>query len=273
MLDRICALLLCLLPLANSFAADAAWREHPDWKAEFADRGVTGTALIYDERDDTFLVYDRARAETPFLPASTFKVFNALVALETGAVKDEYEVIHWDGVKRKFDGWNRDHSLASAMKFSAVWFYQEMARRAGAQRMQEWIDKAGYGNRDIGGGIDQFWLSGKLRISAVEQIGFLRRLAHGTLPFSERAQEAVRRITIVNAAPDYVLHGKTGWAPKDDTKGDADLGWYVGWVERGGRRWFYALNIDMPKGGDDTAKRQLIANSLLQRVGALPPVK
>ena len=269
--NRICALLLCLLPLANSFAADPTWREHPDWKGEFADRGVTGTALIYDERDDAFLVYDRARAETPFLPASTFKVFNALVALDTGAVKDEYEVIRWDGIKRQFEGWNRDHSLASAMKFSAVWFYQEMARRAGAQRMQEWIDKAGYGNRAIGGGIDQFWLRGKLRISAVEQIGFLRRLAHGTLPFSERAQEAVRRITIVDAAPDYVMHGKTGWALKDGAKRDADLGWYVGWVERDGRRWFYALNIDMPNGSDDAAKRQLIASALLVRSGALPP--
>ena len=133
-----------------------------------------------------------------------------MVALDTGAVMDEYEVIHWDGVKRQFDGWNRDHSLASAMKFSAVWFYQEMARRAGQQRMQEWIDKVGYGNRDIGGGIDRFWLSGKLRISAVQQIEFLRRLAHGTLPFSQIAQEAARRITIVDDAPvcwtEYFLH-------------------------------------------------------------------
>ena len=86
---------------------------------------------IYDEHGDRFHVFDRARAETPLLPASTFKVFNAMVALDSGAVKDEYEVIHWDGVKRQFDGWNRDHCLASAMKFSAVWFYQEMARRAG----------------------------------------------------------------------------------------------------------------------------------------------
>jgi len=109
-----------------------------------------------------------------------------------------------------------------------------------------------------------------LRISAVEQIAFLRRLAHGTLPFSERAQEAVRRITIVDAAPDYVMHGKTGWVMKDPAKHDADLGWYVGWVERGGRRWFYALNIDMPNGGDDSGKRQLIANALLARAGALP---
>ena len=263
-------LLLFALPMSVCVAAEPAWHDHPEWKGEFADRGVTGTALIYDERADAFEVFDRARAETPMLPASTFKVFNALVALDTGAVKDEYEVIRWDGVKRKFDGWNRDHSLASGMKFSAVWFYQEMARRAGQQRMQEWVDKSGYGNRDIGGGIDQFWLTGRLRISAVQQIEFLRRLAHGTLPFSARAQEAVRRITIVDAAPDYILHGKTGWASKGDNGRSVDLGWYVGWIERDGRRWFYALNIDMPNGNDDTSKRQLIANALLARTGALP---
>lgn len=272
MLVRIC-LLLAVLVLPAMSAAATTWNDHPDWKSEFTERGVSGTALIYDERADAFDAFDRARAETPLLPASTFKVFNALVALDTNAVKDEYEVIHWDGVKRKFDGWNRDHSLASGMKFSAVWFYQEMARRAGLQRMQEWIDKAGYGNRDISGGIDQFWLSGKLRISAVQQIEFLRRLAHGTLPFSARAQEAVRRITIVDAAPDYIVHAKTGWASKGDNGRSVDLGWYVGWIERDGRRWFFALNIDMPNGNDDTSKRQVIANALLGRVRALPPVK
>jgi beta-lactamase class D len=269
MLRTILLALLCTFAQAIP-AAEATWQEQPDWQAEFSERQVTGTALIYDEQAGRYHVLDRARAQTPMLPASTFKVFNALVALETGAVKDEYEVIRWDGVKRQFEGWNRDHSLASAMKFSAVWFYQEMARRAGQARMQQWIDKVGYGNGDISGGIDRFWLSGKLRISAVQQIAFLRRLAHGTLPFSERAQEAVRRITIREDAPDYVLHGKTGWGLKDGNGRTADLGWDIGWVERHGRRWFYALNIDMPQGGGDAAKRQLIAKALLVRAGALP---
>jgi beta-lactamase class D len=267
MLARALSLLLLSL---NAWAAEPVWQEHPDWKPEFTDRNVTGTALIYDEQADRYDVFDRARAETAFLPASTFKVFNALVALDTGAAKDEYEVIRWDGVKRQFDGWNRDHSLASAMKFSVVWFYQEMARRAGQLRMQKWIDKVAYGNRDIGGGIDRFWLSGKLRISAAQQIEFLRRLARGELPFSARAQEAVRRITIVDAAPDYIEHGKTGWAPRDDNGHASDLGWYVGWIERAGKRWFFALNIDMPNGGGDTAKRQAIMHALLAQMGAIP---
>ena len=263
------ALLLCLIvPVAQ--AADAAWEEHPEWATEFTKRGVAGTAVIYEEASNRTLVFDRKRAQTRFSPASTFKIFNAMVALETGAAKDEYEVIRWDGVQRQFPDWNRDHSLASGMKFSVVWFYQEMARRAGQQRMQHWIDEAGYGNRDIGGGIDRFWLSGALRISAVEQIGFLRRLAAGTLPFSARSQETVRRITIQEAAPDYVLHGKTGWAMHEDMQRDADLGWYVGWVERGGKRWFFAINIDMPRGGDDAPKRTAIGRVLLASAGALP---
>jgi beta-lactamase class D len=249
-------------------AANPRWDEHPEWSKEFSDRAVTGTALIHDEHDDRWLVFDRERAQIPLSPASTFKLFNALVALETGVVKDEYEVIRWDGVKRPFDGWNRDHSLASAMKFSAVWFYQEMARRAGQARMQAWIDKAAYGNRDIGGGIDQFWLSGALRISAIEQIHFLEQLANGTLPFSARTQEAVRRISIVDAATDHVTHGKTGWAIREDTGRKQDLGWYVGWVERDGRRWFFAVNIDMAT-AEDATKRIPLATALLTRAGAL----
>ena len=258
--------MLALLP--GWLEAGPIWQEHPEWKAEFAARGVAGTALIYDEQGDRYHVFDRDRAQAAFLPASTFKVFNALVALDTGAVKDEYEVLRWDGIKREFEGWNRDHSLASGMKFSAVWFYQEMARRAGQQRMQAWIDKVGYGNRDIGPAIDGFWLDGgKLRISAVQQIDFLRRLAHGELPFSARAQEAVRRITIVAAEPDYIEHGKTGFS---HPRGSEYLGWYVGWIERGGRRWFFALNLDMPKGIDDTPKRNALAHALLAQLGALP---
>jgi beta-lactamase class D len=137
--------------------------------------------------------------------------------------------------------------------------------------MQAWIDQVGYGNRDIGGGIDRFWLDGgKLRISALEQIGFLRRLAEGSLPFSPQAQEAVRRITIVDAAPDYILHAKTGWALRAAADGKHDLGWIVGWVERDGRRWFFAMNMDMSRGDADAAQRLPLARAILMRSGALP---
>lgn len=255
----------------------APWQEHPEWSAMFTKAGVPpGTMLVYDENADTWHVLDAQRARHGYLPASTFKLFNALVALETGAVKDEYELIRWDGKTRGPAGspmteWNRDNSLASGMRYSTLWFYQEVARRAGEQRMQAWIDKVGYGNRDISGGIDQFWLSGKLRISAEQQVDFLRRLADNKLPFSSRAQETVRRISITESQPSYELHAKTGFGDGAAQNAAHDgLGWYVGWVERDGRRWFFALNVDLPK-FSDAPKRVALAKQLLTQLGALPP--
>ena len=267
---RLVFVMLSMLTPLMAAAAGPTWSEQPGWSKVFAERGLVGSAAIYDEQSGRGLVFDHARAAHRFSPASTFKLFNAMAALDSGAVKDEYEVIRWDGVPRRFDIWNRDHSLASGMKHSVVWFYQEVARRVGQARMQAWIDKAGYGNRDIGGGIDRFWLSGNLRISAIEQIGFLRLLADGRLPFSAAAQETVRRIVIVESAPGFTLHAKTGWALRGDTGRKADLGWYVGWLERGGRRWFFALDIDMPNGMKEARQRDPLARALLRDIGALP---
>jgi beta-lactamase class D len=260
------ALCLVMTGARGVAARSSRWQERTAWAAEFERLGVTGTALVFDEAEDRFLFHDRQRVKTGFIPASTFKILNALVALENGNVTDEFEVIRWDGVDRGLPEWNRDHSLASGMRFSAVWFYQEMARRTGAERMQAWVDRVGYGNGDIGGGIDQFWLTGALRISAREQVGFLRRLADGTLPFRADHQEATRRILLSEDAPDYDLYAKTGWTTRP---GQPDIGWYIGWVERHGRRCFFALNIDMPS-PQDAPKRPVLARRLLADAGALP---
>lgn len=253
-----------VLQAAAAQAGDS-WRLRPEWAKDFAAQSVSGTMLVYDEADARYDVFDRERAETPFSPASTFKIFNALTALETGVIEDEHATFRWDGTKRWNAEWNRDHDLVSGMKYSVVWYYQELARRIGAERMQQRIDKAGYGNRDISGGIDRFWLGSSLKISAAGQIAFLRRLAAGTLPFSERSQDIVRRITLVEETADYTMHAKTGWTSID---GRPDLGWYVGWIDRGGKRWFFALNIDVKDG--DAPKRALLARALLVKVGALP---
>jgi beta-lactamase class D len=276
MSSRTLLLFVLLLPL-RLLAKEPAWQAHPEWSSEFSSRGLVGTALIYVEANHQYLVFDPKRAQTPYLPASTFKICNALIGLETGAVADEHAVTKWDGVKRSNDKWNRDTDLAAGMRYSTVWFYQAMARRIGMARMQEWITRLDYGNRNIGGGIDQFWLSGALRISAAQQIDFLRRLAAGTLPLSAGTQETVRRITIMDSAPDYVLHAKTGWGHADGDK--SDIGWYVGWVERNGQRWFFALNMDLPSYdnpgsvAENGPKREAIVRALLTQAGALPPTR
>lgn len=267
---------LLLASLAPGVAAD--WTEHPEWAPEFASREAPGCALVLDEARGAFHVFDRPRAETAFSPASTFKICNALIGLETGAVRDENEVFPWDGVQRGLPAWNRDTTLAEGMRHSTVWFYQAMARRIGMARMREWIARAGYGNQELGTEVDRFWLNGTLRISAWQQVEFLRRLANGGLPFSERSQRIVRRITLLEESPGleegpgFRLHGKTGWFSGG---GATDLGWLVGWVEREAGRWFFAVNMDLPSASlpgsiaRHAPKREAVARAVLARLGAL----
>ena len=260
-------MMVCFL-LCFSLAARAEWQPRPDWAVLFDEAGVSGTILIHSERDDAWYVHDAERARLAFSPASTFKIFNALVALEAGVLADEYEVIRWDGVKRWLSTWNRDHSLASGMRYSVVWFYQDIARRIGQERMDQWLAHVDYGNRDSGGGIDQFWLQGgALRINTEQQVSFIERLARGELPFRPEVQEAVRRITLMEHGVDYHLHAKTGWTGRSDEA--VGIGWYVGWVERDGARWFFALNIDIPD-ESDLPKRLSITRRALASLGALP---
>ena len=207
----------------------------------FADDGTQGTFVGYKVDDYLVISSDKTRSGEPKLPASTFKVPNSLIALETGVVEDpDKDVFKWDGVKRPIEAWNRDHTLRSAIAVSAVRVYQEIARRIGQERMQKYVDLFEYGNRDIGGGIDQFWLTGNLRIDPVQQVDFLDRLRRGTLPISRRSQDLVRDILPVTKVGDSVIRAKSGLLGA----GQASLGWMVGWAEKGAAQTVFALNMD-----------------------------
>lgn len=148
--------------------------------------GISGTIVIKNLKTDNMYTYNLQRSTQRFTPESSFKVPNALIGLEEHAVEDEYEVKRWDGVVREFDVWNRDHTLASAMRNSAIWYYQAMARDIGPERMQNNLNRIEYGNQDIRGGIDTFWLDSSLTISAQEQAQFMEKLAEETLPFQNK---------------------------------------------------------------------------------------
>jgi Penicillin binding protein transpeptidase domain len=136
-----------------------------DLAKRFFDLGTDGTFVGYKVDDYLIIASDKERSGEDKLPASTFKVPNSLIALETGVVADpDKDVFKWDGVTRSIEAWNKDHTLRSAIAASAVPVYQEIARRIGAERMQKYVDLLDYGNHNIGGGIDQFWLTGEMRI-------------------------------------------------------------------------------------------------------------
>ncbi|WP_285767498.1 class D beta-lactamase [Peribacillus sp. SI8-4] len=208
--------------------------------------GVDGTVVIQNVTTDKEYIYNKKRSVIRYTPESTFKVANALIGLQTKAISDEYEVKRWDGVVREFEDWNRDHSLASGMRYSVIWFYQAMARDIGAENMQQYVDKLNYGNRDLSGGIDHFWLDSSLNISAKEQVRFIENLVDEKLPIDKQHMRTVKRIMINEEADDYVLHGKTG-----TRLSDMGLGWYVGYIETDKGTWAFATNLD---GSGSTAK-------------------
>jgi beta-lactamase class D len=237
------------------------------------EQDATFVLLSGDDGDVTR--YNPARARRRFLPASTYKIPNTLIALETGVAPDADFKLGWDEKLRPATGfwarsWSQDHTLRSALRHSVVRYYQELARRVGSEQMQFYLDRFEYGNRSMGGGLDQFWLDGDLRISPDEHVEFLRRMYNGTLGVSERSTEILKDILVLENTTEYRLSGKTGTA--SITPGRS-LAWLVGYVERDDRVSFFALNVE----GEEVwerwglpERRLALVRSILRSLSVLP---
>ncbi|WP_425991237.1 penicillin-binding transpeptidase domain-containing protein [Afipia sp. DC4300-2b1] len=239
----------------------------------FTDDGTVGAFAAFRADDQHVIASDNTRAREAVLPASSFKIANSVIALETGVVADpDKDIFKWDGVTRSIPEWNKDHTMRTAIAASVVPVYQQIARRIGKERMQTYVDAFEYGNRNIGGGIDRFWLTGDLRISPLEQIAFVDKLRRRTLPVSKRAQDLTADILPVTKAGDSVIRAKTGLIGVDDRTAvegvKASLGWLVGWAEKGSAQTVFALNLDIRE-DRHIASRMKIAQQCLSDIGAI----
>lgn len=249
-LRRALLALALLAPLAAT-AGDA------EIAALFARHGATGSIVVTPLDDGPTFTHDDARTGRRYPAASTFKILNTLIALEEGVVTPD-EVLAWDGVAREIPEWNRDHTLASAFAVSCVWCYQALAGRIGAAAYRRHLAAAGYGELREPFATDTFWLDGALRISAREQVDFLKRLHRRSLPFGETAYATLRRIMVVEQTAGHTLRAKTGWA----TRLAPPVGWYVGEVETPRGVWFFALNIDTPDSRALPLRQTLVRETL-----------
>lgn len=260
--------------LQKTHAQTASEPHHVDLRADmntrFSEVGTQGVFAALRVRDQHLVTTDEARMRQPFIPASTFKVPHALIALETGVVADaDTEIIHWDGKVRSIAAWNKDHTLRSAMAVSAVPVYQQIARRIGAERMQKYLAAFRYGNQQIGAHIDRFWLDGPLQISVLEQIAFFDRLRRGDLPVSRRNLDIVRDIIPAEPISGGTIRSKSGAIGIDGTEGEkATLGWLAGYTERGDDPWVFAMNLDI-KSSADLGRRMAISKAILAELGAI----
>lgn len=207
--------------------------------------GYDGTFVLYDLKKRTYTVYNKEKSEKRVSPNSTFKSPHALVGLQTGVLQDADTVLRWDGTEYPFPEWNRDQTLTEAIQNSTIWYFQEVAQRVGPVREKRYLQVFRYGNRDLSGGLTNFWLQSSLKISPKEQVDFLRRFYTYHLPVSKRNIDIVKEILVLEEKNGALLSGKTGTGWKDaELNGIPINGYFVGYVEKDGNAYFFATNIE-----------------------------
>jgi beta-lactamase class D len=203
-----------------------------------------------------------------------------LIGLDVGILTGPDAPMPWDQEKYPAqpywpDAWRKDHTLRSGMAVSAVPAFRLLATKIGAERMRAGLARLHYGNEDVGGGLDLFWLKGAIRISGAEQLELVSKLSAGTLPFSAEAQRSLREAIRIEESPGATLFGKTGTgSAKDDEDQSDDVptrAWLVGWVETKGERYPFASWVEGPTTKEARAMRTKAVWGILRELGLLPP--
>ena len=260
---KVYRLLLLALLVTGIFTGNVYASEVNRMDVGGAFDGFTGTMVLYDEKQDIYFVYNEVQSNKPLSPCSTFKIYNSLIGLELGILDkdDRKTLVKWDGTKYSIDSWNQDQTLSTATKNSAVWYYQDLAAKIGQERMQSYLEKFNYSNKDISGGLTNFWLRSSLKISAYEQVELLRNLFSGKLHVSEDNVNIVKKNILQVKEDEFSYYGKTGTA---DQNGKSVIGWWIGCVEKDGNRYFFATNIEGEDNANGGKARRITENILKQ---------
>lgn len=215
----------------------------------FSDCGVAGSITIYDYKAKKWIFSDKADSEVTSLPASTFKIMNTLILLESGIIKDENEIIKWTGNQDTAKYGYRpeiyhDMNLKEAFKLSAGWVYVKLSEQLGKQTYHDLLIQSHYGNGDLSNMDTDFWNFGNFGVTPVNQVEVLIGVYEETLPFSSRSFQLLKEMMVVEKNNDYTLRAKTGWA----RDGGKDTGWWIGYVERKDNVYFFATRLSKNRG-------------------------
>jgi beta-lactamase class D len=241
-------------------------------KKYFDENKVEGCFALMNNATGKFTVHNLSRyRDSSYLPASTFKIINSLIGLQTGKISNDSMVIKWDGVKRSVEDWNKDLTMYEAFRVSSVNYYQEVARRIGKDTMQYWLNLVKYGAKSdtdkivIKTAIDSFWLDNSLKVTPDQELGVVKQLYFGQLPFFKTYQETVKRAMLFESNANYRLGYKTGWG---FTEKNHAIGWIVGWIEENNHPYFFVLNLESPdKDYDIWTVRMKILKDILKQLG------
>ena len=233
----------------------------PDDKAlgeVFRTHNASGTIVIRSFKRGTTYTWNQERSAKRFPAASTFKIFNTLIALDEGVFDLANEQFIWDGTRYEIEGWNQNLSMSVAFKISCVWCYQKLAERIGAKKYESHIKRAEYGALTSPFQTTTFWLDGSLSVSALEQVMFLRKVHSRSLSYRKSSYDGLKEIMKTDSPTGAQLYAKTGWT--DRTK--PGIGWYVGYVDTGSDVWLFAMNMDVDDPGQLELRRKIILSAL-----------
>lgn len=211
----------------------------------------SGSIAIYSVGDDAYYHYNDSLCNQRYAPYSTFKVVSSLIALQTGIAADDSYTISYDSIKYPAEPWRlnqephkfwfRDQDLRTALQYSVNWFYWELNQKIGYENLETYLQQINYGNQDLSAGLKYFWLGGSLKISANEQVEFLKALYSKQLDgFSDLSQQITKEIMPNESTVNYKLYGKTGTGEISD---DEIIGWYVGFLETDDNTYIFAMNM------------------------------
>ncbi len=202
---------------------------------------VNGSILLYDVQKNAYFSNDFDYAKQASLPASTFKIANSIIALQTSVVESDSSMFYWNGEKRKLKAWEQDLDFKSAFHYSCVPCYQDVAKKIGVQRMNKYLQEFNYGNMVVdSNSIDNFWLEGESSINQFQQIAFLMKFYNKELNISERTYEIMKEMLVIYNNDELKISGKTGWAIRNGN----NKGWFVGYLNYQEDVYFFAVRIE-----------------------------
>jgi bla regulator protein BlaR1 len=225
--------------------------------------GYDGTFVMYDTKQSQYTIYNKEKSTKRVSPNSTFKVPHALFGLQKGVLKDQNTTFKWDGTEYPIESWNQDQTLTMAIQNSTIWYFQRVAEQLGVAREQTYLNAISYGNRDISGGLTNFWLQSSLKISPFEQVEFLKRFTTYQLPFSKHNIDLVKEILVLEQKNGAMLSGKTGTGWENAViNGTPINGWFIGYVEKNGNTYIFATNIEASNYASSGKAKEITLNIL-----------
>lgn len=224
--------------------------------------GYEGSFVLYDSQADQYQIYNEDKSTLRVSPNSTYKIYSALVGLETNVISDHHSTIQWDGTMYPFDTWNSNQNLTTAMQNSVTWYFQEIDKRNRADIILSYLKQLKYGNSDMSGGLDQYWLESSLKISPVEQVQLLKKLYTNQFGFKEKNIQTVKDEIKLEQKLDKSLFGKTGTG---SVNGNEINGWFIGYVEQKGNTYFFATNIQNEKNASGQRAAEITLSILKEK--------